>query len=72
MHFDDIGARTTGSNKLEPIRDRSEVRNQYFQDGYIPGSCITADEQLAALRGVHFKTRRTRNKDLGLLHLNYY
>lgn len=71
-HFYNTSARTPKGYKLEPIKDISEVQNQYFQDGYIPGSCMKAVEQLVAFRGIHFKTRWIWNKDLGLLHLNYY
>ena len=49
MHFDDASGRTTRSDKLEPPGDIFKVWNQYFQDGPIPGPCMTS-----AFRGVHF------------------
>lgn len=36
--------------KLESVRDVLEIWNQSLQNGYIPDSCITADEHSAAFR----------------------
>ena len=36
--------------KLESVRDVLEIWNQNLQNGYIPDSCITADEHSAAFR----------------------
>lgn len=33
-----------------PIRDAFEIWNQYSQDGYVPGLCMTADGQLVAFK----------------------
>lgn len=65
MHLVDTSARTTRSNKLEPIRDDSEAQNQYFQDAYIPGSHMTAEEQLVVFTH-HTHTKPGENGIFGV------
>lgn len=49
--FDNASAERNQSNdKLESVREVLEIWNQYLQNGYIPDSCITADEYSAAFR----------------------
>lgn len=46
--FDDASARRTrSSNKLGCNSDAFEICNHYLQDGYVPDSCITGNEQVA-------------------------
>lgn len=65
LHFDNTNAGRTRSNKLEPIRDVSEVWNQYFQDVYIPGSCMTV-EYLVEFRGAHFRYVYSKPGEYGI------
>ncbi|XP_029639694.1 uncharacterized protein LOC115214803 [Octopus sinensis] len=53
MRFDDASARRKkrSDDKMEPIRIVLEMCNQNLQDGYVPSSCMTVDEQLVSFRG---------------------
>jgi hypothetical protein len=53
LRFDDAEKRrlNRSEDKLEPIRYCFELWNGYLQDAYIPGACMTVDEQLVTFRG---------------------
>ncbi|XP_029648376.1 piggyBac transposable element-derived protein 4-like [Octopus sinensis] len=53
LRFDDASAERKKRNddKLEPTREVFEMWNQNLQDGYVPSSCMTVEEQLVSFRG---------------------
>lgn len=66
-----------GNDKLEHSKNVPEIWNQYLEDKYIIGSCITTSEQLDASKEcypfvihTHIKYREIWNKNLGLRFLN--
>ncbi|XP_029651769.1 piggyBac transposable element-derived protein 4-like [Octopus sinensis] len=53
LHFDDASARRKkrSDDKLVPIREVFQMWNQNLQDGCVPSTCMTVDEQLVSFRG---------------------
>ena len=53
LRFDDAASRRMNRtpDRLQPIKDCFESWNTFLRDAYIPGECMTVDEQLVTFRG---------------------
>lgn len=53
LRFDDAKnrRRNRSLDKLQPIREVFDTWDSYLRDAYIPGACMTVDEQLLCFRG---------------------